>query len=183
MNYYGICKTREKKSIRIFYRITEENKKDPTIFFTIAKLKGNKRGTLNLALLKADKHIGLMMIENSIVPVKGWTSLTEDEFIGYLKKGVLSESSRKGLFRVFGNKYIGLTNIEREYFTKNFATPERLIAFYRVVQKEKRMYSSYSGGKVTRDFEGNSIIITSTKIRKASRELFGLELDDIMKAT
>ena len=183
MNYYGICKTREKKSIRIFYRITEENKKDPTIFFTIAKLKGNKRGILNLALLKADKHIGLLMIENSIVPVKGWTSLTEDEFIGYLKKGVLSESSRKELFRIFGNKYFGLTNMEREYFTKNFATPERLIAFYRVVQKEKRMYRGYKGGKVTRDFEGNSIIITSTKIRKASRELFGLELDDIMKAT
>lgn len=181
MNYYGICKVRDGKFIKIFYRITEENK-DPIVLITCAMVRGNKRANLNLALLKNRRTIGFVTdTEKKFIPVRGWTNLTENEFVGYLKKGVLSESSRKELFRIFGNKYFGLTKMEREYFTKNFATPERLIAFYKVVQKEKRYNDC--GGEVTRDFNGKSIIITSTKIRKASRELFGVELDDIMKVS
>ena len=181
MKYYGICKVRDKKTINIFYRIAEENK-TPVIFLTHLDVKGNKRGVINLALLKSDKRIGLYMldyIDDAMVPSRGWTNLNEKKFVGYLKKGILSEEARKALFKVFGDKYFGLTNMEREYFSKNFATPERLCAFYKAVQKEKREQGS---GEVTRIFDGKIIIITSTKIRKASRELFNVELDDIMKA-
>lgn len=186
MNYYGIYKVRDGKFIKIFYRITEENK-DPIVLITCAMVRGNKRANLNLALLKTGRTIGIVTnSEKKYLPVKGWKNLTEKEFIGYLKKGKLSEVARKVLFKIFGNKYFGLTRFERDYFTKNFATPERLVAFYKKVQKEKRMSNSsydYKGGEVTRDFNGKPIIITSTKIRKASRELFGVELDDIIKVT
>jgi len=181
MNYYGICKVRDKKTINIFYRIAEENK-TPVIFLTHIDVKGNKKGGINLALMKSDKRIGLYMldyIDDSMIPSRGWINLNEKKFVGYLKKGVLSEEARKALFKVFGDKYFGLTNMEREYFSKNFATPERLCAFYKTVQDEKQR--GHGSGKVTRDFNGKPIIITSTKIRKASRELFSVELDDIMK--
>ena len=181
MNYYGICKVRDGKAIKIFYRITEENK-DPIVLITCAMVRGNKRANLNLALLKTRGTIGFVTdMEKKYLPVRGWKKLTEKEFIGYLKKGKLSEEARKVLFKIFGNKYFGLTKMEREYFTKNFANPERLWSFYKAVQNEKRYNDC--GGEVTRDFNGKSIIITSTKIRKASRELFGVELDDIMKVS
>ena len=180
MNYYGICKVRDEKAIKIFYRITEENK-DPIVLIICAMVRGNKRANLNLALLKSRGTIGIVTNrEKKYLPVKGWKNLTEKELIGYLKKGKLSEEARMILFKIFGNKYFGLTRFERDYFTKNFANPERLLSFYKAVQKEKR---DNDCGEVTRDFNGKPIIITSTKIRKASRELFGVELDDIMKVT
>jgi hypothetical protein len=187
MKYYGICKVRDKKTINIFYRIAEENK-TPVIFLTHMDVKGNKKGGINLALLKSDKRIGLYMldyIDDSMVPSRGWTNLNEKKFVGYLKKGILSEEARKALFKIFGDKYFGLTKMEREYFSKNFATPERLLAFYKVARKEMTYSGWYYGshpGEITRDFDGKTIIITTTKIRKAARELFNVELDDIMKA-
>jgi hypothetical protein len=115
---------------------------------------------------------------DDFIPTRNWKNITEEKFVRDLKQGNLSNMARKYLFKIFGNKYFGLTDFERRYFSTNFSSLERLITFYKSVQKEKRYRDYYSGGKITREFEGKPIIVTTTKIKKAMRELFNFEPED-----
>ncbi len=86
-----------------------------------------------------------------------------------LKNGKPNDIARQIIFSEFGLEIFGLTDYERRYFTSNFKTAGRLWAFLRAVKAECR----YSGvGFTSRQFEGGTITITPTKIKKALRELW-----------
>jgi len=86
-----------------------------------------------------------------------------------LKNGKPNDIARQIIFSEFGLEIFGLTDYERCYFASNFKTDGRLWAFLRAVKAECR----YSGvGSTSRQFEGGTIIITPTKIKKALRELW-----------
>lgn len=177
MNYYATCSKRDKKEYTLFYRVTIDNEQQ-YIFLIHSKLRGNKRPRLNLLLYKNNRMIEYAESRpDDFIPTRNWKNITEEKFVRDLKQGNLSNMARKYLFKIFGNKYFGLTDFERRYFSTNFSSLGRLIAFYKSVQNEKK-YRDYNSGKITREFEGKPIIITTTKIKKAMRELFNVEPED-----
>jgi hypothetical protein len=182
VKYYATCLNKDKKEYTLFYRVTIDNEQQH-IFLIHSKLRGNKRPRLNLLLYKNNRMIGYAESHpGGFIPIRNWKNITEEKFVRDLKQGNLSNMARKYLFKIFGNKYFGLTDFERRYFSTNFSSLGRLIAFYKSVQKERRYIRDYNNGKmvgnITREFEGKPIIITTTKIKKAMRELFNFEPED-----
>ena len=180
--WYAIKKKQD--ILKIYYKLKDDGGKIQ-IFQTQAKKIGNKRIKLIRTLMKNDWPVvtkKIVVINPDLYSLDiyngaGWKEISQEEMLGYLRRGNPDDAARSSLFAFFGYNIFGLTNLEREYFKASFHNPQRLVAFYRAIKGECRNRGT---GYTYRDFRGRSVLITPGKIKKAMMELFKVDPKEVV---